>query len=63
MSPQMLILRQPGSDIDHFLAEYCNFQKYIGPKSDSMSYRQVLPRMPQRKFLWQQGFYYLTLSS
>jgi formamidopyrimidine-DNA glycosylase len=37
MSLQMLILRQPSPDIYHFLAEYCNFQKNIGPISDSMS--------------------------
>ena len=36
MSLQMLILRQPSPDIYHFLAEYCNFQKNIGPISDSM---------------------------
>jgi hypothetical protein len=36
MSPPMLILPESSPDIYHFLAEYCNFQKNIGPISDSM---------------------------
>jgi len=38
MSPQMLILHQSSPDIYHFLAEYYNFKKNIGPAADSMSY-------------------------
>jgi hypothetical protein len=37
MSPQMPILLKSSPDIYHFLAEYCNFQKNTGPKSDSMT--------------------------
>jgi len=37
MSLQMLILRQSRLNIYHFLAEYCNFQKNIGPIEDSMA--------------------------
>jgi hypothetical protein len=36
MSPQMLILHQSSPDIYHFLAEYYNFKKNIGPAADSM---------------------------
>jgi hypothetical protein len=36
----MLILRQPSPDIYHFLAEYCNLQKNIGPTEDSMTVGQ-----------------------
>ncbi len=38
MSPKMLILLKLSPDIYHFLAEYCNFQKNIGPIEDSMTY-------------------------
>ena len=34
----MLILLKLSPDIYHFLAEYCNFQKNIGPIEDSMTY-------------------------
>jgi hypothetical protein len=46
----MLILRKSSPKKYHFLAEGRNFQKNIGPTKDSMAYRQVLPRMPQRNF-------------
>jgi hypothetical protein len=37
LTPQILILLKSRPDIYHFLAEYCNFQKNIGPISDSMA--------------------------
>jgi hypothetical protein len=37
LSPQTLILLKSSPDIYHFLAEYCNLQKNIGPIEDSMS--------------------------
>ena len=36
MSLQMLILPKSSPNIYHFLAEYCNLQKNIGPVEDSM---------------------------
>jgi len=37
MSLQMLILPESSPNIYHYLAEYCNFQKNIGPIKDSMA--------------------------
>jgi len=37
LSPQILILLKSSPDIYHFLAEYCNFRKNIGPVEDSMN--------------------------
>ena len=37
MSPQMLILLKSCPNKYHFLAEYCIFQKNIGPIEDSMT--------------------------
>ena len=36
----MLILPKSSPGIYHFLAEYCNFQKNIGPVEDSMAVAQ-----------------------
>jgi len=38
MSLQVLILPESSPKKCYFLAEYCNFQKNIGPKKDSMTY-------------------------
>ena len=38
MSPQILIMLKSSPDIYHFLAEYYNFKKNIGPVEDSMAY-------------------------
>ncbi|MHC4084770.1 MAG: ribonuclease H-like domain-containing protein [Planctomycetota bacterium] len=52
LTPQILILLKSRPDIYHFLAEYCSFQKNIGPIEDSTSVSKIIKNCEHIGFEW-----------